>query len=98
LHTVASYQVPYNEGNFCNKLGTAPQGQTVGNDKGNEDLQGIQNGVLVVQFKALPLDLLGETGENERVLMAGSIAVMRIRDGGHLAASSVVALNVMWLL
>ena len=35
LHTVANFQVPYNEGNVCNKLGTASQGQTVGSDKGN---------------------------------------------------------------
>lgn len=57
----------------------------------------VQNGVLVVQSKALPLDLLGETRENEGGLMAGSIAVMWIRDGGHLAANSVTALNLMWL-
>jgi hypothetical protein len=48
--------------------------------------------------KALSLDLLGETGEKRGgVLMAGSIGVMWIRDGGHLAAYSVTALNVMWL-
>jgi hypothetical protein len=71
LHTVANFQAPYNEGNFCNTFVSAKQDQIVGNDKGNGDLQGIQNGVLVVQWKAL-----GETGENEGVLMAGSIAVM----------------------
>jgi len=92
-----NFQVPYNEGNFCNKFGTAPQDQTVGNGKGNGDFQGIQNGVLVIQCEALPLDLLGGTGENERFLMAGSIAVMWIRVGGHLAANSVTALNLMWL-
>jgi hypothetical protein len=42
------------------------------------------------------LDLLGETGEKNGVLMAGSIAVMWIRDGGHFA-TSVTALNLMWL-
>ena len=51
----------------------------------------------MVQCEALSLDLLGETGENEGVLMAGSIAVMWIRDGGHLAAYSVTARNLMWL-
>jgi len=60
-------------------------------------MEGMQNGVLVVQCKVPSLDLLGETAENERVLMAGSIAVMWIRDGGHLAADSVTALNLMWL-
>jgi hypothetical protein len=58
----------------------------------------MQNGVLVVvQCKALSLDLLGETGENDLVLMAGSIAVTWIRDGGHLAADRVTVLNLIWL-
>lgn len=61
MYTVANFQAPYNEGNFCNKFGSAQQDQTVGNDKGKGDLQGIQNGVLVVQCKAL-----GETGEKRR--------------------------------
>jgi hypothetical protein len=71
LHTAANIQVPHNEGDFCNKFGTAPQDQTVGNDKGKGDLRGIQNGVLVVQCKALSLNQLGETGENEGVFNVG---------------------------
>lgn len=27
LHTVAYFQVPYNEGNFCNNFGTVPHDQ-----------------------------------------------------------------------
>lgn len=27
LHTVANFQVPYNEGNFCNNFGAVPRDQ-----------------------------------------------------------------------